>query len=274
MRFCPRCGREMSVAESLSAGLLGGWFSRLSWPLQTLIMLVLFGSVAMAIVGTVYRGDIEQMYSRKVEVRSGTIYRCSQCDRIYRREVKTLMVPVRERRKYRVVEKQGVCDECGNRRVRVTTGERIQCERCGAVLKDTVHTLTVRAADAKRYKLIEKSQGLCDACKRATDICRRHPDWDFDVCRDIADKRVRVGMTEMQVRLAWGDAAGVTTTQVGQQEEVRWTYGDPVYGVPVPNRFVVFREGRVTTFSGQEWIENEDGNAEEEPGTMRIIVSE
>jgi len=68
----------------------------------------------------------------------------------------------------------------------------------------------------------------------------------------IAEGRILLKMTEDQVRRAWGEPDGITTTQTLVPEEepslptyeitVVWTYNDP-------HRTVTFNKGRVVEFS-------------------------
>lgn len=62
------------------------------------------------------------------------------------------------------------------------------------------------------------------ARREVREACAKHEDWDIESCRAVDARKVAVGMTAEQARLAWGKPETInnTITQAGRSEQ--WVY--------------------------------------------------
>jgi hypothetical protein len=81
-----------------------------------------------------------------------------------------------------------------------------------------------------------------DAAFRRTSagkIWQRHPDWDRQLCEVIAKRQIRVGMTDAQVRTAWGKPQSINSTTYASGTHEQWVYG--------VGQYVYFENGIMTS---------------------------
>jgi hypothetical protein len=63
--------------------------------------------------------------------------------------------------------------------------------------------------------------------------------WSADVTRFVLERKIQIGMTDAQVRMAWGDPEGIHETVTADSKSEQWTYSGA--------RYVYFKNGRLTT---------------------------
>ncbi len=56
-------------------------------------------------------------------------------------------------------------------------------------------------------------------------VCAEHPGWERDICGAVANKKVRIGMTQEQVVAAWGRPTDINKTISSGSVEEQWVYG-------------------------------------------------
>lgn len=57
-------------------------------------------------------------------------------------------------------------------------------------------------------------------------IKAKHQDWSNDVCNTIAEKKIRVGMTDAQVRASWGKPYKINSTVNTYGTSEQWVMSD------------------------------------------------
>lgn len=73
-------------------------------------------------------------------------------------------------------------------------------------------------------------------------LARRHR-WSEETCKLLLEKRIRLGMTQEMVSLAWGKPPYVDQEETtAKSKKERWVYGRP----RVNARYVWFKNGRVS----------------------------
>lgn len=76
-------------------------------------------------------------------------------------------------------------------------------------------TVTLRRANAKPS---------IDNCKKIIDICIKS--WDKEECKDIAEKKIWIGMDRDQLILSWGIAKDENNSTYSFGVHSQWVYGD------------------------------------------------
>ncbi len=62
------------------------------------------------------------------------------------------------------------------------------------------------------------------------------------IIQSIAESKVAVGMTKVEVVYSWGSPGDINTTVVAGNRSEQWVYGSPIYG----GNYVYFDNGIVT----------------------------
>jgi len=75
-------------------------------------------------------------------------------------------------------------------------------------------------------------------------IHAEHPDWNRELCADLADGKVYLGFTQEQCRIARGDPTIITEIDYTDYIEIRWCYGENC------ERSLYFVEGLLTRQEG------------------------
>ena len=99
---------------------------------------------------------------------------------------------------------------------------------------------TVRQAEIARTARPDALKGLNRLDVR--EACAKHEDWDIESCRLVDAKKVAVGMTAEQARLAWGKPKSVNSTITSSRNLEQWVYG---------SEYVYVEDGKVTSM--QTW---------------------
>ena len=60
-------------------------------------------------------------------------------------------------------------------------------------------------------------------------VWQKHKDWDRDICKVVAGRMVRIGMTAEQVRAAWGKPGHINSTIYRSGTHEQWVYRDSQY---------------------------------------------
>lgn len=105
--------------------------------------------------------------------------------------------------------------------------------------------LDIKLAAEKAQKEAEAQAAKAKAEQEAYErtpagrVCKKHPTWTTEMCEAIGKGKIGLGMTEEQVRAAWGNPRDInrTTTRYGSREQ--WVYNMSSY--------VYFDDGVVTT---------------------------
>lgn len=67
-----------------------------------------------------------------------------------------------------------------------------------------------------------------ESCKRIANICLEM--WPEDECKNIAEKKIWINMTENQLILSWGLPNDRNNTTGAWGVHSQWVYGNPIYG--------------------------------------------
>jgi len=73
---------------------------------------------------------------------------------------------------------------------------------------------------------------------RARQIWKQHPDWPRGACKAISEKKVQIGMTTEQVRIAWGRPDSINTTVMSNSRHEQWVWS--------LRQFAYFEDGVLT----------------------------
>jgi hypothetical protein len=85
------------------------------------------------------------------------------------------------------------------------------------------HELDARAEYAARFGDAAKwREG--NRTTKAGILCQKHPDWQPEVCENVATGGVTLGMNAEQVRLSWGKPSSINETQVSGVASEQWLY--------------------------------------------------
>jgi len=60
-------------------------------------------------------------------------------------------------------------------------------------------------------------------------VKEKHTLWSNDDCNTIAEKKIHIGMTEDQVRVAWGKPYRINTTTGSYGEHAQWVMHDSIH---------------------------------------------
>lgn len=63
--------------------------------------------------------------------------------------------------------------------------------------------------------------------------------WAADITRSVLERKIQIGMTDAQVRMAWGDPERIYETVTADSTSEQWTYPGATY--------LYFTNGRLTT---------------------------
>lgn len=67
-----------------------------------------------------------------------------------------------------------------------------------------------------------------DDCKKVSEWCLKA--WSKQECEDIADKKIWIGMKELQLNISWGNPNDKNNTTGSWGIHSQWVYGNPIYG--------------------------------------------
>ena len=80
---------------------------------------------------------------------------------------------------------------------------------------------------------------LASDCRKVADGCLGI--WPKQECEDIANKKIWIGMSELQLNLSWGNPNDKNNTTGTWGIHTQWVYGNPIYGANY-----VYLEGKDT----------------------------
>ena len=87
---------------------------------------------------------------------------------------------------------------------------------------------TVRQEEIARKARPDDLKSLTRRAVR--EACVKHDDWDIETCRAMDEKKVAIGMTAEQARLAWGKPGDVNSTITSYGRSEQWVYdGNYIY---------------------------------------------
>ncbi len=81
-------------------------------------------------------------------------------------------------------------------------------------------------ADKLIYNTTKKP--LTENCKKVAEGCLKI--WSKQECEDVANKKIWIGMNEMQLNLSWGNPNDKNNTTGSWGTHSQWVYGSPIYG--------------------------------------------
>lgn len=244
---CPRCGRLTSVVNAQHVGPGRDFFAKLPWPLQILTILLLLSGVGGG--GYLALGSI---VDRSYQIAQVTLHVCEICGKEYDRTIKRVTVRAGDPNIPQHKKELGLCAECGRQPVTVRTGEVHLCRKCGAVIRNNTESIVVPRAEAKNYKVKKIKTGLCDACRRTTELMRKHSDWTEEAAGLVAREEIAIGMTEEQALEAWGEPLAREALSKGASSVNKWVYGDRVLNIPIRDRFILMNSGKVVHYEDPE----------------------
>jgi hypothetical protein len=64
---------------------------------------------------------------------------------------------------------------------------------------------------------------------KAGKIWKKHPTWSKDDCETISKRQVHMGMSDEQVRAAWGRPDHINVTVTGTVRHEQWVWGSSQY---------------------------------------------
>ena len=67
-----------------------------------------------------------------------------------------------------------------------------------------------------------------DNCKKVAEWCLST--WNKEECEDMANKKIWIGMNELQLEISWGNPNDKNNTTGSWGTHSQWVYGDPIYG--------------------------------------------
>lgn len=242
-KYCPRCGRPTSVTSSLSSRAARGFFSRLSWPFQVLAILLLLGGAGGG--GYYALGNIGD---RTYQLAQVTMHVCEICGKEFDRAIKKVRVKEGDPNIPQHKKVMGLCPECGKQPVPVKKGEVHLCRKCGALIRDDTESIVVTRAEAKNYKVKRIKKELCDVCTRTQELMKKHADWGEEAANLVARGKIATGMTEEQALEAWGEPLGIEELSKGASGVQKWVFGDRVLNIPVRDRFLLMKNGKVVYY--------------------------
>lgn len=86
------------------------------------------------------------------------------------------------------------------------------------------------AAQARLSSVLAAAKPMCSpSSARVKKIISDHPTWEDDSMANVLCKRVAIGMTGPQVRLAWGAPESINTTTYASGDHDQWVYGSGYY---------------------------------------------
>ena len=89
----------------------------------------------------------------------------------------------------------------------------------------------------------------------AANLCAQHSEWAVKDCRNVAQKRVAIGMTSEQVMAAWGYPSAVNKTTVAGGVNEQWVYrhhGDATVDYAETDDYVYLENGVVTAIQNDQ----------------------
>ncbi len=93
---------------------------------------------------------------------------------------------------------------------------------------------------ARKAWILSSGSGLCKlSAARVESLLKNHPSWDDEAILTVACHKVRVGLTEDQLRASWGRPDEVNRTVVGASVDDQWVYG---------SNYVYVEGGEVTSY--------------------------
>ncbi len=69
---------------------------------------------------------------------------------------------------------------------------------------------------------------LASDCRKVADGCLGI--WPKQECEDVANKKIWIGMSELQLNLSWGNPNDKNNTTGTWGIHTQWVYGNPIYG--------------------------------------------
>lgn len=67
-----------------------------------------------------------------------------------------------------------------------------------------------------------------DDCKKVAEGCLQI--WSKTECEDVANKKIWIGMNELQLEISWGNPNDKNNTTGSWGIHTQWVYGNPIYG--------------------------------------------
>jgi hypothetical protein len=86
------------------------------------------------------------------------------------------------------------------------------------------------AAQARVSAVLSDAKPMCaPSSARVKKMIADHPTWENGSMANVLCKRVAIGMTAPQVRLAWGAPESINTTTYASGDHDQWVYGTGYY---------------------------------------------
>jgi len=240
VKHCPNCGALVSIPLHLYQEASTGYTVHYMWR-EAIVILVLLG-IATYLISSSF---LKTRGGGKVTVTTGTVYIDKIDGTPYRKDIKRIVVPKKDEKKYRVQYVYGFSPEHADDIIAVKTGIMYVCDPCGEIVDDQTKTLRVRRDKADKYKVRSLSVPVCHLCDNKTGASvsvnmrsKRAPSGAEDI--------VVIGMKKPLVNSLWGSPVRRQRFMTPNGIIERVYYGDPIFGISNNNRYVEYdSQGRV-----------------------------
>jgi len=205
---CPWCGAKVSASLGYK-----GRQSFIKTVLLPAITIIILSFILILIFMTRYKEE-------PVTVNYGTVKYCVLNNLFYDRSVYQIMVPPKERDRYKVVV----------------------VKACPPEIVAEVEKLTLRRM--KKYadpEAVTRDQ-------RTNEFVRNHSQWEGMNAWLAARGRIAIGMTKDQVELVLGSPIKKSLYSKEGDTYERWYYGDSLYGIVSTDHYAEFKGGRLVDF--------------------------
>lgn len=108
----------------------------------------------------------------------------------------------------------------------VVTGKNIKSWATSELIKTEIDTLVVPYKERYNYNIIDVYQPVTPIEIRAFDINRAHPDWSKEECIKLANRKIWVGMSKLQLQISWGNPKSIDRHSTFGSDTEQWIYGN------------------------------------------------
>jgi hypothetical protein len=128
--------------------------------------------------------------------------------------------------------------DLANQPVLIPTGLYVRSWATGALHKAEIDTVIALYRQKSNYTIKTIYQPITAVEKKAYDISVSHPEWTKEVCLDLANRKLWIGMTKEQLILSWGNPKEVDRNVSKSSNTEQWIYGNLGPYVYLENGFV------------------------------------
>jgi len=108
----------------------------------------------------------------------------------------------------------------------VVTGKHIKSWATSELIKTETDTVIVPYKDRLNYQIKDVYQPVTPIEARAFAINQNHPDWSKEECLKLANHKIWVGMSKLQLQLSWGNPKSIDRHSTFGSDAEQWIYGN------------------------------------------------